>query len=162
MPKEEVVSEPETDDPNRESDSSDENDGAEEGTEIAEPNTPELTVETDQDATEPQTVNQTDKEDDAEPEKNSADKNREAETESPDSDSDIEIIGEIKKGPPPIIDIDDTATEEKSDKIKVEPKLEPEPSTSSASADITSILEQLKQLSSVVYRHMEETMSIVE
>ena len=51
MPKKEVISEPETDDPNRESDSSDENDGAEEGTEIAEPDTPEQAVETEQDAT---------------------------------------------------------------------------------------------------------------
>ena len=172
MPKEEVVSEPETNDPNGESGSSDENDEAEEGTEIVEPNTPEQAMETDHDVTEAQTMNQTEKEA-AEPGEESADKNRGAEIETPDSDSDIEIIGEVKKGtgnPPPIIDIDDTATEQKSDKIKVEPKLEPEPqlgnptpSTSSTPVPtITSIQEQLKQLSSLVYRHMEETMSIVE
>ena len=161
MPKEEVVSEPEID-PNQESNSSDEEDEAEEGKDMAEPGTPEQAVETEHYPTESQTVNQTDRENDAEPENNPTDTNRETETESPDSDSDIEIIGEIKKGIPPIIDIDDTTTEEKSNKIKVEPKQEPEPSTSSASADITSILEQIKQLSSVVQRLAEVPTTIVE
>ena len=125
MPKEEVLSEPETKEPSGKSDSSDESDEAEAETEIAGPDTPEpeRTMETGPGVTEVHTENQTEKEA-VEPEGDTEERNGEAETETPDSDSDIEIIGEVKKGlanPPTIIDIDDTATEQKSDKIKVEP-----------------------------------------
>ena len=87
IPKEEVISEPETDEPNEESNTNDEN-----GEPEAEPNTPEQAMETEHVVAETQIIDQTEKEV-AEPEEESEDENRGADIETPDSDSDIEIIG---------------------------------------------------------------------
>ena len=153
MIKEEVVSEPEpdTDEPNREPYKDDES-----GDPEAEINIPEKAMETEDAVAEAQTVDPTEGEV-AEPVEESEDEHGGADIETPDSDSDIEIIEEIKKGTaknPAIIDIDDTATEQDPNKIKIEPKIEPDPVqgnlTPGVPPSIISIQEQLKHLSSVV------------
>ena len=181
IPKEEVVSEPETNPPNGESDSDDESDDAEAGTVVAagyqtETDTlvTEGITETGTGETEVHTEDQTENET-AEHEEGTEKGTGVAETKGLESDSDIEFIEEVprKPGAPPlIIEVEDMETEERIDGIKVELKPDPEPNlgnpiptTSTASVldpTMGAIQAQIQQLSNLFYQHLNKTSSIIE
>ena len=181
IPKEEVVSEPETNPPNGESDSDDESDDAEAGTVVAtgyqtETDTlvTEGITETGTGETEVHTEDQTENET-AEPEEDTEKGTGVAETKGLESDSDIEFIEEVPKkpgAPPLIIEVEDMETEERIDGIKVELKPDPEqnlgnpiPTTSTASVmdpTMGAIQAQIQQLSNLFYQHLNKTSSIIE
>ena len=181
MPKEEVLSEPETNPPNGKSDSDDESGDAEADTVIVAGHQTEMDIpepegimDTGTGETEVHTGDQTEKEI-VEPEEDTEEGTGEAETKAPDSDSDIEIIEEITKkpgDPPLVIEIKDTETEERLDGIKVELKSEPEPnlgnptpSTSSARTldpTLGAIQAKIQQLSNLFYQHLDKMSSIIE
>ena len=150
MVKEEVVSEPEPEQPNKESDESDSSDGGgKENTEaVALPGTQASTEIVD-------------------PEEIEVTGNRVLE-----SDSDIEIIAEIPKQPK-IIGVEDISTEGGVDRIKIEPKSEPvpevrepTPGTSTEGVSDTPNLEtiqaELRRLSALVFHNLNMSDSIIK
>ena len=154
--KEEVVTEPEKNPPNKESDSDDENEDEETGTVVPAGN------QTETETVEPEGVTETG--------------TGVAETNGLESDSDIEFIEEVPKkpmAPPLIVDVEDVTTVERFDVIKVELKPEPAPevknptpSTSTASvldpANLGVIQAQIQQLTRLFNQHLNKSDSIIE
>ena len=153
--KEEVVTEPEKNPPNKESDSDDENEDEETGTVVPAGN------QTETETVEPEGVTETG--------------TGVAETNGLESDSDIEFIEEVPKkpmAPPLIVDVGDVTTVERIDGIKVELKPEPAPevknptpSTSTASvldpANLGVIQAQIQQLTRLFNQHLNKSDSII-
>ena len=160
IPKEEVLSEPETNTQDRESESVDESDD--------EMDTPEIegTMETKTDENEAQTGDQTEKER-TEPEEGTEEETGEAETKEPESDSDIEIIEEVTRKPQ-IVELEDMKTEERMGGIKSEPGLNPGypiPSTSTGNTmdpTLEAIQTKFRQLSKLFYQHVSKASSNTE
>ena len=158
IPKEEVLSEPETNAQDRESESVDESDD--------EVDTPEIEGSMDTKEDEAQTGDLTEKER-AEPEEGTEEETGEAETKEPESDSDIEIIEEVIRKPQ-IVELEDMETEERMGGIKSEPGLNPGypiPSTSTGNTmdpTLEAIQTKFRQLSKLLYQHVSKASSNTE
>ena len=160
IPKEEVLSEPETTARDGESESADEIDDEMDDPEIeGTMNTKEKEAQTgdltdkERDESERETEEATEEAETKEPE--------EAETMEPDSDSDIEIIEEVIRKPQ-IVELDDMETDERMGGVKSEPGLNPGnpiPSSSTGNTKdptLEEIQTKFRQLSKLLYQHVSK------
>ena len=178
--KEEVVTEPENNPPNKESDSEDESEDEETGTVVpagyqteTETVEPEGVTETGTGVAEVPAGYQTETET-VEPEGVTETGTGIAETKGLESDSDIEFIEEVPKkpmAPPLIVDVEDVTTVERIDGIKVKLKPEPAPEVKypTPSTSTASILDpamgviqaQIQQLTRLFNQHLNKSDSII-